>query len=430
LCLAAALAPSATSAQSLSPRPWGRVSFFTNSSRTESGDAPRRDFNELTSSVTYQFPELDTNGFEYGVDLRHSAYTVQPRPDRVSIYEGYVGARMFDGVLRVRAGHVWLNELGALGAVAGGVVEVRQPRLLPSQGRVRAGVFAGLEPKTFETGYAEDVLKGGVYVAYDGDRGRRHVAGLIAVKHATLFERTVVSVTNFVPVKQRLFIYQAAEYDVRPPAGFGRAGLAYFFANARYSPWTRLDLQGSYNKGRSIDARTLTEDVLNGRPLTQSAVNGFLYESIGGRVTVEVLPRVRIYGGYAQDRNDRDADPTGRILVGGYASNVAGTGLDLAASDSYIDRPGNSYHSRYGSIGRQIGRHVYTTLDYSTSLSVVRYSRSDGITVELRPHTTRYSLSTNVTLGRLVALLLTLERTEDDTIEELRLLSGITYRFR
>jgi hypothetical protein len=295
---------------------------------------------------------------------------------------------------------------------------------------VRGGVFGGLEPKTFEAGYANNVQKGGAYVAYDADRGRRHVVGLIAVKNATLFERTVVSVTNFVPIRQRLFIYQAAEYDVRRPAGQGHPGLAYFFANARYSPFTRLDVQGTYNRGRSIDARTLSDDVLNGRPLTQSVVDGFLYESIGGRVTVEVLPRVRLYGGYAVDRNDRDAEPTGRTLVGGYASNVAGTGLDLAASDSYIDRPGGSYHSRYASIGRQIGRHVYATADYSTSLSVVRYSRGDGITVELRPHTTRYSLTTNVTLGRVISLLGTLEHTEDDTTREMRLLSGITYRFR
>jgi hypothetical protein len=426
--LGAALAPAPALAQS-NPKPWGRVSFFTNTSQTLVEDGSARDFNELTSAFTWQFPDLEDAGFEYGLDLRHSAYTVEGRPDRVSVYEAYVGGRFADGVLKARLGHVWLNELGSLGSIAGAILEARQPRLLPSQGRVRGGIFAGLEPEILDTGYAKDVLKGGAYVAYDADRGRRHVLGVVMVKNASLLERSVVTLTNFLPLK-RLFVYQAAEYDVRRPAGEGRPGLAYFFTNARYTPWSRLDIQGTYNRGRSIDVRTLSDDVLNGRPLTQTAVNGFLYESLGGRVTVEVIRRVRIYGGYAVDRNDRDAKATGRTLVGGYASNVAGSGFDLAASDSLIERPTGSYHSRYASIGRQIGRHVYATLDYSTSLSVVRYSRSDGITVELRPFTERYSATTSINLGRLIALLATLERTVDDETREFRLLSGITYRFR
>jgi len=101
------------------PKPWGRVSFYTNSSRTAVDGLPVRTFNELTSSVTYQYPELTEDGLEYGVDLRHSAYSMEARPDRVSIYEGFVGARFGDGVYKLRAGHVWLNDLGALGSLAG-----------------------------------------------------------------------------------------------------------------------------------------------------------------------------------------------------------------------------------------------------------------------------------------------------------------------
>ncbi len=412
------------------PKPWGRVSFFTNTSRTLVDGLPARDFNELTSAVTYQYPDLEDAGLEYGLDLRHSGYSVKSRPDRVSIYEGYVGARFADGVLKARLGHVWLNDLGALGAVAGGVLEVRQPRLLPSQGRVRAGVFAGLEPNTLDVGYAEHVRKAGAFVAYDADHGRRHVAGMVMVRNSSLTERSVITLTNFIPIAQKVWIYQAAEYDVRPPAGYGKKGLAYLFSNVRWMAAPRIDFQGTYNRGRSIDVRTLSDDVLNARPLTQSAVNGFLYESMGGRVTVEVIRRVRIYGGYARDKNDRDAAPTGRTLVGGYASNLAGSGFDVAASDSMIERPNGSYHSRYAQVGRQIGRQVYASVDYSTSLSVVRYSRSDNVIVELRPHTTRYSGSTNINLGRVIALLVTVERTIDDDARELRLLSGITYRFR
>ena len=79
------------------------------------------------------------------------------------------------------------------------------------------------------------------------------------------------------------------------------------------TPTDRLELQGTYNRGRSIDAAVSATISLDGRPITQSAVDGLLYESIGGRVTVEALSRVRVYGGYSRDKNNRDTSrPAGR----------------------------------------------------------------------------------------------------------------------
>ena len=91
--------------------------------------------------------------------------------------------------------------------------------------------------------------------------------------------------------------------------------------------------------------------------------------------------------------------------------------MDVAASDSLIDRTTGSYHSRYVSVGRQFGRGVYASGDYSTSLSVVRYSRSDGIVVETRPHTTRFSGTATVSVGRSVSLMATVDRTSDGSYQ-------------
>jgi len=417
-------------AQSFDPKPWGRVSFFTNTSRAKTVGMPTRSFDEVTLAVTVTYPDLENDGFEYGLDMRRSNYYLNPRPDRLALYEAFIGKRLAKGKIKARVGHVWLNDLGALGAVAGFVVEARQPRSLPSQGRVRGGLFAGLEPNTLDAGYAKQVRKGGAYLAYDADRGRRHVVGLVVVRNASLNERSVVTATNFIPLKQKVWIYQASEYDVSRPSGQGKSGLAYFFSNVRYSPVGRVDLQGTYNRGRSIDTRSLSDDILNGRPLTEATLAGLLYESAGGRVTVEVIRRVRVYGGYSRDKNNRETAATGRVLYGGYASNVANTGFDLAASDSLIDRPTGRYHSRYASLGRQLGRRIYATVDFSTSLAVVRYNGTDGISVELRPHTVRYSGSANITLTRVLALIASAERTVDGDTQYFRLMSGLTYRFK
>jgi hypothetical protein len=412
------------------PRPWSRVSFFTTGSQTTFDDGTQTAFTEWTTSVSYQLPDLDDAGAEYGLDIRYANAGTRAHPQRVSLYEGFVGARLARGAVRFRLGHLWLNDLASLGSVAGATIEVRQPRVSADAGRFRFGGFAGFEPDILELGYADKVRKFGAYLGYDGANARRHSLGYVLVRQGSLTERAVLTTTNFLPVRRKLFMYQAVEYNLQQPVGLGRRGLAYFFSNTRVNPVERLEIQGTYSRGRSIDARGLGQDVLNGRAITQRAVDGLLYESVGGRVTTRVHTRVRLYAGYSRDKNDRDAAPTNRILIGGYASNVVRSGFDVSASDSLMGRPDGSYHSRYISIGRSIGRAVYLNGDYSNSLSVVRFSRSDGITIETKPHATRVSSTVTATLTHGISVLGTVERTREHDSVDIRMLSGITYRIR
>jgi hypothetical protein len=412
-------------------RPLARVSFYSDAAMTEADGLPATNFGELTTAVTYQLPpDLTDDGLDYGVDLRQSSYTGTDRPRRVSIYEAFVGVRMANGQARARVGHLWLSDLGSLGSVAGAQFEYRQPQLQPSDGRVRVGAFAGLEPSVYETGYAPDVRKYGAYVAYDGAHARRHVLGYVTLKDASITERSVLTTTNFIPVDRVFYLYQAAEFDMQPPGGQGRTGLTYFFTNVRVSPTSRLDLQANYNRGRSVDTRGLVQDIAGGRTLTQSQIDGLMYESAGGRATFEVVRRVRIYGGYSQDRTNRDSEPNGRITIGGYAGNIRNSGFDVSASDNTIDGAGRRYHAFYVSVGRQVGRTVYLSGDFSSSLSIIQFSRSDGIVVEQHPETKRVSGTAVIYASRAISVMVTVDRTVDDTTRDLRILSGITYRFQ
>jgi hypothetical protein len=179
-----------------------------------------------------------------------------------------------------------------------------------------------------------------------------------------------------------------------------------------------------------VDTRGLAQDILNGRPVTQTTVDGLLYESVGGRATVEVVRRVRVYAGYTRDKTNREDTPTGRTLIGGHAGNLFGSGFDVSASDAFIDGANRQYQSRFLSAGRQIGRTIYVSGDYSTSLSVLHFSRSDGVVIEMRPRTRRVSGNATIYLNRKVSLLFTIERTRDDQATDVRMLSGMTYRFQ
>jgi hypothetical protein len=429
--LAIMTGPVAAAAQTLQGAT-GRVSFHVNTATHQAPGEVSWSDNELWTGVDLRSRESESPGVEFGVDFRHSGYPGGSRPQRVSLYDGFAGVRLGsrEQQVRVRAGHMWLPELGSIGALAGGLAEWRR-----SVGRdapvFRVGGFGGLEPQLYTTGYESGVRKVGGYVALEKGFLQRHLVGYTLIRQGATTERSVVSLSNFVPVGRAFFLYQAAELDVQGPAG-GTAspGLSYFMANARASAGKRVELLGTYNRGRALDARTLTDDVQNGRLLTPQAIDGLRYESAGGRVTVEVLSQVHVYTGYSRDRNNRDDAPSDRLTLGAHGANVFGSGVDVSASADRIQRPTGPYHSTYVSVGRNIGRDIYVSVDYSTSLAIVRFPGADGLLIETRPSTRRVSGSASSTIVRNVSLLCTVDYTRDDAADEVRLLAGLSYRLR
>ena len=109
-----------------------------------------------------------------------------------------------------------------------------------------------------------------------------------------------------------------------------------------------LEFQGLYHHGLSIDTRTIAQDILNGRPVDPRALDGFLFGSVGGRVTIEPVRGLRFWGGYSQEKGSRTGETYPRYQAGFTALNVFGSGLDLTASDNRYDMPSaGSYDSWY-----------------------------------------------------------------------------------
>jgi hypothetical protein len=409
---------------------WGRLAVFGSGSSTSSDGGPTSTLGELIANITFESATGDDVNYEYRADVRLAGFTGSgDRSREVSVYDAYAGVRLRHGTVGIRGGQMWLNDLGGLGSVAGGMVEFRQ-RKRPKAGRWRAALFGGLEPRILETGYQPNIFKVGGLVAYEGDGMRRHVVGFVYVRDQGQTERSVLVFTNYLPLDKRLFIYQSAEYDVAGPGIPGAGALTYFFANARYVVNSRLEFQGLYHYGRSIDSRSIIRDQLDGRPVDPKALDGMRFESLTGRVTLSVARGVRLFGGYGRDRNNRDDNPHARLTYGVYASNVLGTGLDVTASDSRIDSGASgSYDSWYVSVGRSLGSKVYLTGDYSSSLSFYRFTSSTGFTIESRPTTRRLAVSGVFNTSRRTSLLVTGERALYDDATQTRILAGLTWRF-
>ena len=422
--LALALAAPAQAQRSAS---LGRFSLFYNFDGRHEDAGGTTDFSMLTAYIDLHSPANAESGLEYSIDARATGYPSSDRDARISLYDAYVGGSLLGGKLGVRVGQMWLNELGALGSVGGAGVEYRHQTAAGT--RYRAGLFGGLEPLHFDTGYASGVRKGGIWAAYDGHAARRHVLAFVAIQNEGVKERSVISTTNFIPAGKSFFLYQIAEYDLHGPGGSGSGDLSYFFATARVLPVAAVELQLNYHQGRSIDARSITNDIVDGRPVDPRLLEGYLFESVGGRVSVNVSRTVRVHAAYAQEKNNREDTAYPRVSGGVSVRDVLGSGVDVTTYASRVDRELGPYTSVYASIGRSLGTRWYVSADYTSSLSVLRITSGGGSVVETRPQAERYGLSTQVNLGRRFSLFLNLERLEEDTAHEDRLATGLSVRF-
>jgi hypothetical protein len=406
---------------------YGRIAFYAQSANSFLDDGTQNPYQELATSISFQSGEIE-NGFEYAADFRLAGY---PSEDdvtrRISIYNAYVGGKFKNGRLGARVGQMWLNELGALGSIGGVLGQIKSSK--KSYGQFRLGGFAGLEPESLDAGYVNNVFKSGGYLALDGENGRSHVVGYVNVTNSGKMERSVFVLTNFLPIGPDFFLYQAAEIDAY---GIDREslGLNYFFTNGRYTIKRKVEVQGLFNHGRSIDFRNLTLDQINGRPISDKDTRGFLFESIEGRVTYLAAPGLRFYVGYGQDQSNEGGDKTGRLSSGFYSSDLFHTGVDAQLSISRRNRnDGSSYNVWTASAGRMVFQKLYISGEYTSSLSIVKFTGNDNVVVITRPSSNRYSLSSMFYWTRALTLLLTVERTNADSVYENRLLGGITYRF-
>lgn len=421
LCFAAGAAAQTTV-------PHGRFALFTSWSQRSWGTGANSDFSEIIALLSLYGGEAAGSTFEFGLDSRVATYPSTSRDERISLYEAYVGVHSRDRSWNVRLGQMWLHELGGLGSFGGLFTEYRQPR--PSSwGQWRFGLFAGYELATYQFEYLKDIEKGGVYAALDGDHGRQHVLGYVRVRNQGVTERSVVVFSNFIPVGRSFRLYQALEYDTEGPAGLGDPELTFFMINLNYRISSVVGIQGTYHQGRSLDTRSIAEDVIEGRPVAPEELDGLAFES--GRVRIMVRParNISVWAGYGNDRNNRDDPTANRFNLGASARRIFGSPVDLNLSATRTDRGEDSYDSLWASLGYAFGSRVYVSLEYRDTLSVYHVARGDGGSIEIRPNSEMYSLTSNINLGRRFSLLLELEFLDHSDFEERRVMTGLAVRF-
>ena len=414
--------------RSLTAQSWGngRIAFYAQTTGTTQPGFLSSRYNELVTTFTIASALRDQPGLEFAVDLRGSSYPASEGHDaRFSIYNAYVGQSFANGLL-VRGGQMWLNELGALDRWEEEWPSTNTSREIISS---ESEVFTASNPISLRSDTCKESASTGGYFSFDGQNGASSSIGYVTLRNSGLTERSVLVFSNFVPAGNSFVVFQNAEYDVVGPAGLDLGkGLNYFFISSRYDPSQNVELQGTYHRGRSIDTRSIVDSELNGRPVDSSQLNSLLFESLDGRFTVSFARNIRAYVGYGRDRTNQGDLPLDRLNLGASTSNLLNSGLDLYLSFNHWT--GSFPHDGFTfSVGKTLGKSIYISGDYTSSVSIFRITGTDGVIIENRPSSKLFGVSTVANLNRKISLQFNAQRTTGSEFNENRFLGGIAYRF-
>src|SRR5690349_11906553 len=107
------LAGSNAAAQTNAPAVTGQAALHVDTVSRESQPGLAQRETQLSTTLTLRTTDRDRSAAEAGIDVRQVHWVGGRRPDRLSIYDAFVGGRIGGTTaVRVRAGHLWINDLG------------------------------------------------------------------------------------------------------------------------------------------------------------------------------------------------------------------------------------------------------------------------------------------------------------------------------
>ncbi len=344
----------------------------------------------VRTAFDFETPDFEGAGTEYRLNLRQSMRSSRTPP--LVVNDGYVGYRFgAQGQVRVRAGHMWLPDSARR---AGSRADSSRPPAAPvGRGvrRARRSVRRPRGPRLHHGLCAERPESRRLCGARTGIPAAAH-RRLHAHPAGAFVERSVVTVTNFVPMGFAGLHLPGG--GVRPHRSRQRRGTSRAGVPARQ---------------RARDCRTAGRSAGHGPagPIDRRAhVDRRTAQRTRRDAGAPRRPAVRV-GGRTRDRRSRAKHPHLRWLhprpgqpkrsahrppAHRWTRGKRGWFRPGRVRLEFAHRlPAGDYHSSYVSIGHSLGRRGYLSVDYATSLSVVRFIRSDGVVIDTRPRTRRVS---------------------------------------
>ncbi len=326
---------------------------------------------QLGTRIKFELAKAPSRSWRLLIDFRDRQNLAERSSNQVLLYNLRLTYDSPSSPLYLSVGQMNLYDTAGIGQLLGSIVgwKLRSALLV--------GGYAGLEQQVYARKFDTRYLKYGAFARFTGPKALSLSLSFNELRYSGRTERTYVYAQGFVPVKEALYVFGNAEFelgkDVKPADRLSR-----LFLNARVDLGRMADVTGFYSSGRGLDFHGYVLERSQDPGLPDRELERFFYsEQYGGRLSVKPVKGIRLYLSRLESRQ-KDLDIRNHTWrFGASAMDILKSGI--TAYGDYSSNRGTHAESNsyYLSLDRTFGR-FSATVSFANTYNGLRFSSTGG----------------------------------------------------
>lgn len=326
---------------------------------------------QLGTRIKFELAKAPSRSWRLLIDVRDRQNLAERSSNQILIYNLRLTYDSPSSPLYLSAGQMNLYDTAGIGQLLGSVVgwKLRSSLLV--------GGYAGLEQQVYARKFDTRYLKYGAFARFTGPKALSLSLSFNELRYSGRTERTYVYAQGFVPVKEMLYVFGNAEFelgkDVAPADRLSR-----LFLNARVDLGRMADVTGFYSSGRGLDFHGYVLERSQDPGLPDRGLERFFYsEQYGGRLSVKPVKGIRLYLSRLESRQ-KDLDIRNHTWrFGASAVDILKSGVTAYGDYSANRGTHAESDSYYLSLDRTFGRFT-TSVSFANTYNGLRFSSRGG----------------------------------------------------
>jgi hypothetical protein len=327
--------------------------------------------NQLGTRIKFELAKAPSRSWTLLIDVRDRQNLAERSSNQVLLYNARLTFDSPSSPLYLSAGQMNLYDTAGIGQLLGSVVgwKIRSDLLF--------GGYAGLEQQVYARKFDTSYLKYGAFARFTGPKALSLSLSFNELRYSGRPERTYIYVQSFVPVKQTLYVFGNAEFELGK--GVKRADrLSRVFLNARVDLGRMADVTGFYSSGRGLDFHGYVLERSQDPGLPDRGLERFFYsEQYGGRLSVNPVKGIRLHLSRLESRQ-KDLDIRNHTWrFGASAADILKSGVTAYGDYSANRGTHAESDSYYLSLDRDFGR-FSCSASFANTYNGLRFSSTGG----------------------------------------------------
>ncbi len=326
---------------------------------------------QLGTRIKFELAKAPSRSWRLLIDVRDRQNLAERSSNQILIYNLRLSYDSPSSPLYLSAGQMNLYDTAGIGQLLGSVVGWK------IQSSLLVGGYAGLEQQIYARKFDTRYLKYGAFARFTGTKALSLSLSFNELRYSGRTERTYVYAQGFVPVKETLYVFGNAEFelgkDVKPADRLSR-----LFLNARVDLGRKVDVSAFYSSGRGLDFHGYVLERSQDPGLPDRGLERFFYsEQYGGRLSVKPVKGIRLYLSRLESRQ-KDLDIRNHTWrFGASAVDILKSGVTAYGDYSANRGTHAESDSYYLSADRTFGRFT-TSVSFANTYNGLRFSSTGG----------------------------------------------------